>query len=259
MRFVRADLHVHTVLSPCGGLDMGAPDIAARALQLGFGIVAITDHNTTGNVSAVQEAARGSGLLVVAGLEIQSSEDVHAVTLFETVEEAREFEAWLWVGFPGVLNRPEYFGPQILIDHENQILGEQPVLLVQGAGRGIDEIAREVRLRGGICFLSHVDRDYFSYPAILGPIPVDYPVDALELTCRIKPATMRDLRAKYPAFPLLRNSDAHCLEQLDRFCSTLFRVNEATFGELKLALQGKEGREVLSPWQDNGESSEVVI
>ena len=57
-----------------------------------------------------------------------------------------------------------------------------------------------------------------------------------------------------PAFPLLRNSDAHCLEQLDRSCSTLFRVKEAAFGELKLALQGKEGREVLFPWQGNGES-----
>ena len=259
MRFVRADLHVHTVLSPCGGLDMGAPDIAARALQLGFGIVAITDHNTTGNVSAVQEAARGSGLLVVAGLEIQSSEDVHAVTLFETVEEAQDFEAWLWVGFPGVLNKPEYVGPQVLIDCENQILGEQPVLLVQGANRGIDEIASEVRRRGGICFLSHIDRDYFSYPAILGPISADYPVDALELTCRIKPATMRDFRAKYHGFRFLKNSDAHCLEQMGRECSTLYRVEEASFEELKLALQGKEGREVLFPWQENGESSEVTI
>jgi len=259
LRLVRADLHVHTVLSPCGGLDMGAPDIVERALQLGLGIVAVTDHNTTGNVAAVQEAARGRGLLVLAGLEIQSSEDVHAVTLFETVEEAREFEAWLWVGFPGVLNRPEYFGPQILIDRENQILGEQPVLLVQGAGRGIDEIAREVRLRGGICFFSHIDRDYFSYPAILGPIPADYPVDALELTCGIKQATMRNLRVKYPAFPFLRNSDAHCLEQMEGVCTTLFRVKEASFEELKFALQGKEGREVLFPWQGNGNSLEVTI
>jgi len=259
LHLVRADLHVHTVLSPCGGLDMGAPDIVGRALQLGLGIVAITDHNTTGNVAAVQEAARGRDLLVLAGLEIQSSEDVHAVTLFETLEEAREFEAWLWVGFPGVLNRPEYFGPQILIDRENHILGEQPVLLVQGAGRGIDEIAREVRLRRGICFLSHVDRDYFSYPAILGPIPDDYPVDALELTCRIKPAATRDLRAKYPAFPFLRNSDAHCLEQMDRSCSTHFRVKEASFDELKLAFHGREGREILSPWPENEDPSENTI
>ena len=72
MHLVRADLHVHTVLSPCGGLDMGAPDIIGRALQLGLGIVAVTDHNTTGNVAAVQEAARGEGLLVLAGLEIRT-------------------------------------------------------------------------------------------------------------------------------------------------------------------------------------------
>ena len=29
------DLHVHTVLSPCGGLDMGAPDIVEQGGGLG--------------------------------------------------------------------------------------------------------------------------------------------------------------------------------------------------------------------------------
>jgi len=248
MRLVRADLHVHTVLSPCGGLDMGAPDLVARALDLGIDVLAVTDHNTSRNAPAVQKAAEGKSLLVLAGLEVQSSEDIHAVTLFGTPEEALDFEAWLWEGFPKTLNRPDLFGPQILIDHENQILGEEPILLVQGARHGIDAIVREARKRGGICFLSHIDREAFSYPAILGPIPSDYPVDALELTCRITTEKVRPFRAEHPNLPLLRNSDAHSLDQMDPSCSTVFRVEEASFLELKLAIGGKEGRSVMDPW-----------
>ena len=250
MRQVRADLHLHTVLSPCGELDMGAPDIVARALELDIGVLAVTDHNTSRNVAAIQRAAEGSGLLVLAGLEIQSAEDIHAVTLFGTTGEALDFEAWLWEGFPRVLNRPDLFGPQILIDHENQILGEEPVLLVQGARHGIDEIVREALRREGLCFLSHVDRESFSYPAILGPIPIDYPVDALALTCGVNPKKAQAFRAEYPNFPLLRNSDAHSLDQMNIRCSTVFRVEEASFPELRLAMRKERGREVLDPWGD---------
>lgn len=248
MNLVRVDLHLHTVLSPCGGLDMGAPDIVARALDLGIGVLAVTDHNTSRNAMAVLKAAEGKALLVLAGIEVQSAEDIHAVTLFGTPEEALDFEAWLWEGFPRTLNRPDLFGPQILIDHENHILGEEPILLVQGARHGIDAIVREARRREGICFLSHIDREAFSYPAILGPIPTDYPVDALELTCRVTPGKAQSFRSEYPNFLLLRNSDAHSLDQMELRCSTVFRIATPSFSELRLALRGEAGRGVLDPW-----------
>jgi predicted metal-dependent phosphoesterase TrpH len=248
MKQVRADLHIHTVLSPCGELDMGAPDIVERALDLGIGILAVTDHNTAKNADAVKKAARGTGLLVIAGLEIQSAEDVHAVTLFRTPEEALDFEAWLWEDFPRILNRPDLFGPQILIDEQNRILGEEPVLLVQGARHGIDAIVREARHRGGICFLSHVDREAFSYTAILGPVPAGYPVDALELTCRATKEAAASFCRSNPGFPLVRNSDAHGLDQMETRCTTVFCLEELDFSELFLAFRGEGGRGILDPW-----------
>jgi PHP family Zn ribbon phosphoesterase len=249
MRLVRADLHIHTVLSPCGGLDMGAPDIVERALQVGIDIIAITDHNTSRNALAVMDAAEGTGLVVLPGLEVQSAEDIHAVTLFESFGHALDFEAWLRKGFPEVLNRPELFGPQILIDSQNRILGEEPLLLVQGARWGIDEIVRESRRREAICFLSHVDREAFSYPAILGPIPPDYPVEAIELTCRATREKAVSFKEAFPGKAVLRNSDAHSLEQMDKRCTTLIRAEGAGFSELKLALMGVGGRGIVDPWE----------
>ena len=44
MRTVLADLHVHTLLSPCAEVEMTPHHIVMRAAEYGIGAVAITDH-----------------------------------------------------------------------------------------------------------------------------------------------------------------------------------------------------------------------
>ncbi|NLI96839.1 MAG: PHP domain-containing protein [Synergistaceae bacterium] len=259
MKPFRADLHIHTVLSPCGGLDMGAPEIVSRALQCGHGMVAVTDHNTCRNAAAVMNAARGKNLVVFPGLEVQSAEDIHAVVLFGTLEEALDYEAWLWEGFPCVLNRPELFGEQLLIDEEDRILAEEPVLLVQGARRSIDDVVVEARARGGLAFLSHIDREAFSYPAVLGPIPANYPVDALELTCNATEEKVVNCRKAYPFLPLIRNSDAHSLDQITPRCSTIFLLEEPNFQNLRQAFRGERGCRILDPWRAGEEQTDPAM
>ena len=45
MRTLRADLHVHTALSPCGGEEMSPPAIVDAALAAGLDMIAVCDHN----------------------------------------------------------------------------------------------------------------------------------------------------------------------------------------------------------------------
>src|SRR5512143_837755 len=87
----RAELHVHTVLSPCAGVEMIPPVIVEGALQKNINLIAITDHNTTSNISAVMEAAKGTGLSIVAGMELQTREEVHVLCLFDGLDQT---EAW---------------------------------------------------------------------------------------------------------------------------------------------------------------------
>ena len=61
MKTYRAELHVHTVLSPCAEVEMIPPLIVQTALEQGINLLAITDHNASANVIAVQKAARGHG------------------------------------------------------------------------------------------------------------------------------------------------------------------------------------------------------
>jgi predicted metal-dependent phosphoesterase TrpH len=80
-----ADLHLHTVLSPCAEVEMIPPLIVRRARQLGLGLIAVTDHNAAANAEAVIRAARGTGLQVWPGMELQTREEVHLLCLFETL------------------------------------------------------------------------------------------------------------------------------------------------------------------------------
>lgn len=62
------DLHIHSCLSPCGDSDMTPNNIVNMALLAGFDIIALTDHNSSGNCPALLQVAEGTGLTVVPGM-----------------------------------------------------------------------------------------------------------------------------------------------------------------------------------------------
>ena len=73
----KADLHIHSVLSPCGDLDMSPANIIAKALEKNIEIIGITDHNSTLNAEIVQKLGRQNKVWVVAGAEITTKEEIH--------------------------------------------------------------------------------------------------------------------------------------------------------------------------------------
>ncbi|MDF1516142.1 MAG: PHP domain-containing protein, partial [Anaerolineae bacterium] len=90
MKTYRADLHLHTVLSSCAEVEMIPPLIINAVKQKGLDIIAITDHNTCGNVEAVMAAAAGSGIHVFPGMELQVLEEVDVLCIFDTYEQAMQ-------------------------------------------------------------------------------------------------------------------------------------------------------------------------
>src|ERR1041384_3226098 len=112
MKNFRADLHVHTVLSPCAEVEMIPPLIVQKALEKKIDLIAITDHNASANVIAVQKAAEGTSLTVLSGMEVQSREDVHLLTLFQTLDELETWQAQVDEALPDLQNHPDYLGDQ---------------------------------------------------------------------------------------------------------------------------------------------------
>jgi len=89
----QAELHIHTVLSPCAGVEMIPPLIVQKALDCNLNLIAITDHNASDNVPAVIKVAKGKNLTVLPGMELQTEEEVHALCLFDSMDQLADLQA----------------------------------------------------------------------------------------------------------------------------------------------------------------------
>ena len=121
MQTVLADLHVHTLLSPCAEVEMTPHHIVMRAAEYGIGAVAITDHNASANVPAALEAAKRYGVKVFPGMEVESSEEAHIVALFDTLEQLQRWQLLVDEHMNGMLNDVERFGAQYVVDAEDDL------------------------------------------------------------------------------------------------------------------------------------------
>ncbi|VVS91579.1 PHP domain-containing protein [Desulfoluna spongiiphila] len=240
MRRLTADLHIHTCLSPCGDLSMDPRRVVEMALGAGLDLIAVCDHNSTGNCAAVMQAAEGCALCVLPGCELCTAEEIHVVALFETLTAARDFQGYIDAHLAGS-NTPEVFGYQIEADADGQFTAECTDFLIGALDQGVNEVVAAVRHTGGLVICAHIDRPSFSVISQLGFMPPDLAPDAVEVTL---PGIHGDFPLSHAAgFPVITASDAHFPEDVGRW-TTLFDMDAPVFAELAMALRGEGGRGV---------------
>ncbi|MBZ4646425.1 MAG: hypothetical protein JG777_1914 [Clostridia bacterium] len=205
------DLHIHSALSPCADDDMTPNNIVNMAILKNLDFIAITDHNATGNVQAAIECARGKDIIVIPGMEVQSSEEVHMVCLFPTVQAANQMEQLVQQHLPKLDNRPDIFGYQILYDTNDEFVGYNNKLLVTATSLSINVIKNEVEKLGGVTIPSHIDRKSFSIIANLGFIPEELEFSTVEISkCTDRDKFLRE-NPDIGRYTIISNSDAHHL------------------------------------------------
>ena len=242
MKQFRADLHVHTVLSPCAEVEMIPPLIVQRALEKEINLIAITDHNASANVRAVQKAAEGTSLTVLPGMEVQSREDVHLLTLFESPETLDAWQTQVDRALPNLPNNSDYFGEQFIVDETGDFLRGEPRLLLTSTSFSIDEIFQRVRELGGMVIPAHVERTSYGLFPSLGLISDEWQLPALEISSN---TTAEKAAVKFPAllkYPLIQSGDVH---RLDEFLgTTVFTLATPTVMEIGMAFHNIDGRKV---------------
>lgn len=243
MKKFRADLHVHTVLSPCADLEMSPDLIVRRALDHGLDIIAVTDHNSTRQCSIVKKMAEDSGLLVVNGSEVNSSEEVHALCLFEDDYSRDQFQKFLDKNLPNIPNHPGYFGHQVIVNEKNEILEEVEEYLGSALSVGLETIEKQVHQLNGLFIPAHIDRPINSIFSQLGFIPPYLKVDAMQITSHASEKQVRQQYDLHEERSLIKCSDAHYPEDLGNTYTT-FHMHKLSFQELKWALLQKNGRKV---------------
>ncbi len=237
MRWYKADLHIHTVLSPCGGLDMSPVSIVRKAVEKKLDIIAITDHNSTKHCRSAQQIAEKYGITVIAGAELNTKEEIHCLAFFENIDKADEFQHYIDAHLTIIANKPEVYGHQYLVDENEDILDEEDHLLVAALQTGIEEVIDEVHRLEGLVVPAHINRMHSGIFSQLGFLPPGLKADALELDRRAGNDNFYETHPEIGAYPLLRNSDAHSLQQIGT-ATTGYLLEKPVFSELRMALSG---------------------
>lgn len=238
--FIRADLHVHTFPD---ALSDPAPDFdsyVAAATASDVQVIAVTDHNTCRFVGGMIQAAEGTGLLVVPGIEI-STHDGHLVALFAP-EALSELEAFA---------NPSNLKLTAVSEKE------------QRSTRAMLDLVDEIHRRGGLAIPAHVDAsdgiheelkpaeltELLTSPALAGlefqtkealeTWFTDRDQDAHRLAAWKARLAIAELRDR--GLARLMSSDAHSVDKvgLDRSTRTLtrLRLDDLNFDALRLAIQ----------------------
>ena len=199
------DFHIHTCLSPCGDDDMTPNNLVNMSLLKGLDAIAITDHNHAGNVLSCMEAAKGTDLLVIGGMEVETSEEIHMIVLFEDLQKLYKLEKFIHSNLPPIKNKIDIFGEQILMDSDDNVVGKEERFLVTACSIDIFTLYDYVTREGGVIFPAHADKKSYSIISNLGSVPPELKLSAIEVKY---PESAREYRDKYC---VLTNSDAQYL------------------------------------------------
>jgi 3',5'-nucleoside bisphosphate phosphatase len=205
------DFHLHSCLSPCGDADMTPNNIVNMAKLKGLDAIALTDHNACGNCRAIMSAGEREGIIVLPGMELCTSEDIHIICLFATLDGALGFEKEIRATMPVVKNRPDIFGDQLILDDEDNIIGNEDGLLIVASGVGVDNVLSISRGFGGTAFPAHADKTSGGIIEILGAIPREAGFTSAELSPLCDVPSFIAANESLGGLRIVRDSDAHYL------------------------------------------------
>ena len=239
----KADLHIHSCLSPCSDWAMSPKKIVQQSLEVGLDLIALCDHNSAENAGATMREGNRQGVRVLPGMEICSKEEVHILALFDELAPALEMQAYVYANLPGE-NKTEVFGFQVVANEQDEVIGENPRLLIGATRLGLHDIVKKTHALSGINISCHVDRPAYGIINQLGFIPENLNLDGLEVSYRIKLAEAAQAIPGIEDFSCVTASDAHFLNDIGK-AWTVFEMAEPTIAEIRLALAGKDGRRIL--------------
>jgi len=241
LKTFRCDLHIHSTLSPCASLEMSPRNIFTKARQSGIDIIAITDHNMIENSFFTYEISKDSDTTVLFGMELQTEEEIHLLVIFDDYGAASSFHKKIYKLLPDVKNDPSYFGDQVVVDCNDDIVRFEERLLLNSVQISLNDAVFLAKNAGAAVISSHIDSPNYSIISQLGYVPNDLPLDALEIRNKANiPQLMQFILNK--EIPFVTFSDAHYIDDIGKRTTDL-KLNKPSILEIKNALSemGKRG------------------
>lgn len=235
---IKADLHIHSCLSPCGSLMMSPRAIVKRAKEQGLELIALTDHNSAKNCPTFKKICQQENIHCLFGLEVNTIEEIHALCLFDDLNKALELDEYIYQNLPEMENVPEKLGDQVVVNEQDEIIDTVKKYLGTATYLSIDKISEIVLNSGGLFIPAHVNRGMFSLISQLGFIPENEDYSAIEI---YKTTFLKNTPQLPPAnkYTQISNSDAHFLESIGTIWNE-FELTEISIKGLAQALKEKK-------------------
>lgn len=217
------DLHIHSILSPCGSEEMTPNNIVNMAMLKQLDIIAVTDHNTMLNAPAVIKVAQKKGIMVLPGIEVTTKEDIHALCYFKDINDGLKFQDIIYDSLPNIKNKEEIFGYQYIMDENDEIIGKLDKLLLSSSSFNINEINNLAKEHNGMMVPAHVNKTTNSILSNLGFIPKELKLYTVE-----KNNNQNEYLCKMiddNVYSIITNSDAHYLRDISEPINQIL-VNE---------------------------------
>lgn len=189
-------------------------NIVGMAAIKGLDVIALTDHNSCKNCPAFLKIAEQFGIMAIPGMEINTSEEVHAVCLFPTLEQAMTFDSYVYERLMKFPNKEEVFGKQQIYNEEDEWVGTEPLLLINSVDISFDGLWELVDSYGGVMFPAHIEKGTNSLIANLGFVPPDSRFRTAELKDLKKLHEVRKGNPYLEGCRIISDSDAHYLEDI---------------------------------------------
>lgn len=183
-------------------------NICGMAKLKGLDMIAVCDHNTAKQLPTVKLVADAYGVALLPGMEITTREEAHLLAYFRTVEEAVAYSDRIYPHLPDIPNAPDYFGHQQQMNDDDEVIFEEPKLLLSALDLSIDELCADILAQGGAPVPAHINRGSNGLLQALGFFPSDLHVPAVEIS-RAVPCP-----DGFDTMHNLYSSDAHRLEDM---------------------------------------------
>lgn len=215
-------------------------NIVGMAAIKGLDVIALTDHNSCKNCPAFLEIARQFGVMAIPGMEINTSEEVHAVCLFPTLEQAMAFDSYVYERLMKFPNKEDVFGKQQICNEEDEVVGTEPLLLINSVDISFDALWDLVDSYGGVMVPAHIEKAANSLLANLGFVPPDSKFQTAELKDLKKLHEVRKGNPYLEGCRIISDSDAHYLEDINEPRLTI-PVREKSVEAVIRYLKGLDG------------------
>lgn len=208
------DLHIHSCLSPCSEEDMTPANIVAMAALKELDVIAVTDHNSCRNCPAVLKWAKENNIIAIPGMELTTMEEVHVLCLFAKLSDALRFDEYVYSKLMKYPNDEAAFGKQEICDGDDNVIGQEPYLLINATNISFDDMGRLMKEFNGVFIPAHIDKNSYSLISNLGFIPPGADFMVAEVA---KLSNLDKISSTNPHLMecnIITDSDAHYLENI---------------------------------------------